>query len=214
MQDSSGQEVVELDGAIVTTNQLDDYVYRGNHPLVKHMTLYVYSMWVYRAERIEMNETSPWGQIDFHPAYKLAQGFVQRIAGTERVPKIDGYTMPPPRAESHGAVQDRELNAMFKSVLHRPIEPSDAVRSDSSVHDPLEPYAKLHEQPLVEDPHHPWTPTTAFTAAWHSHLSKMHFLARSAQRKYLARRELPTLWETQEATDVLCHIAELRPEAL
>ena len=104
MQDSSGQEVVELDGAIVTTNQLDDYVYRGNHPLVKHMTLYVYSMWVYKAERIEMNVTSPWVRIDFRPAYKLAKGFVQRIAGTERVPKIDGYTMPPPRAEIHGAV--------------------------------------------------------------------------------------------------------------
>ena len=38
----------------------------------------------------------------------------------ERVPKIDGYTMPPPRMGGAGAVADMELNAMFKSVLHRP----------------------------------------------------------------------------------------------
>ena len=32
-------------------SQLDDYLHRGNHPLVKDMSLYIYSMWVYKAER-------------------------------------------------------------------------------------------------------------------------------------------------------------------
>ena len=39
------QEVLEVDGAVVTTNQLDDYNNRGDHPLLAPMTLYVYSMW-------------------------------------------------------------------------------------------------------------------------------------------------------------------------
>ena len=32
-------------------SQLDDYLHRGTHPLLKHMSLYIYSMWVYRAEK-------------------------------------------------------------------------------------------------------------------------------------------------------------------
>ena len=36
------QEVLEVDGAVVTTNQLDDYNNRGDHPLLAPMTLYVY----------------------------------------------------------------------------------------------------------------------------------------------------------------------------
>jgi hypothetical protein len=32
-------------------SQLDDYLHRGTHVLVKDMSLYIYSMWVYRAER-------------------------------------------------------------------------------------------------------------------------------------------------------------------
>ena len=32
-------------------SQLDDYLHRGSHPLVKDMSLYIYSMWVYRSEK-------------------------------------------------------------------------------------------------------------------------------------------------------------------
>ena len=44
------QEVLEVDGAVVTTHQLDDYTNRGDHPLLAPMTLYVYSMRVSRVE--------------------------------------------------------------------------------------------------------------------------------------------------------------------
>ena len=37
-------ETLEVDGVVVTTNQLDDYNHRGNHPVLAPMTLYVYSM--------------------------------------------------------------------------------------------------------------------------------------------------------------------------
>ena len=59
-------------------------------------------------------------RVPFHSSYKLAVGYTQQITVTERVPKIDGYTMPPPRSGGAGTVSDQELNAMFKSVLHRP----------------------------------------------------------------------------------------------
>ena len=32
-------------------SQLQDWLCRGTHPLLRHMSLYVYSMWVYRVER-------------------------------------------------------------------------------------------------------------------------------------------------------------------
>ena len=69
-------------------SQLDDYLHRGAHPLVKDMSLYLYSMWVYRAER------SPFAQdastehkrkphhieIPFHESYAAARTWTQRIA--------------------------------------------------------------------------------------------------------------------------------------
>ena len=33
------------------SSQHDDWLHRGDHPLVRHMNLYLYSMWVYRSER-------------------------------------------------------------------------------------------------------------------------------------------------------------------
>ena len=34
-----------------TYSQLDDYLHRGEDPIVRDMSLYIYSMWVYRVER-------------------------------------------------------------------------------------------------------------------------------------------------------------------
>ena len=36
------QEFLEIDGVLVTTNQLYDYTSRGHHPFLVPMTLYVY----------------------------------------------------------------------------------------------------------------------------------------------------------------------------
>ena len=35
------------DGLSYTLSQLDDYLHRGDHDIVRNMNLYVYSMWVY-----------------------------------------------------------------------------------------------------------------------------------------------------------------------
>ena len=47
---SDVQEVLEVDGAVVTTSQLDGYNNRGGRPLLAPLTLYVYAMWVSRVE--------------------------------------------------------------------------------------------------------------------------------------------------------------------
>ena len=35
----------------VALSQLDDWLHRGNDPIVAHMNLYVYTIWVYRVEK-------------------------------------------------------------------------------------------------------------------------------------------------------------------
>ena len=190
------QERLEVDGVVVTTNQLDDYNHRGNHPVLAPMTLYVYSMWVYRAEKKDGKENAPELNFDSHPGYKLSSGYTQRLSVTERVPKIDGYTMPPPRVGGSGSINDFELNAMCKSVLHRPTRLMRT--SESLLADPLECYTELHAQPSEEMPNYPWTPTTAFSGAWYPYFAAVNEKARRASRKLLARQELETLWETQE----------------
>ena len=68
------QEVLEVDGAIVTSNQLDDYNYRGEHPLLAPMSLYVYSMWVHKVERSMETSEPSHVRLPFNPSYKLASG--------------------------------------------------------------------------------------------------------------------------------------------
>ena len=100
-----------------------------------------------------------------------------------------------------------ELNAMFKSVLHRP---TTAVHTtDFSTHDPLEPYKVYHLQPSKEDPSHPLSPTSAFSGTWYAYFEAVHKHARSASRKLFARRELDTIWETQDMHEVLSQMAGL-----
>ena len=139
------QEVLEVDGAVVTTNQLDGYNKRGDHPLLAPMTLYVYSMWVSRVELKESTDPNRQVVIPFSPDYKLAKGYTQHITVVERVPKIDGYTMPPPRTGTDATVTDMELNAMLKSVLHRPSTPNSDTQS--ILHDHLEPYKLYQARP-------------------------------------------------------------------
>ena len=40
-------------------SQLDDYLHRGDHDIVRNMNLYIYSMWVYRAERNPYAASAP-----------------------------------------------------------------------------------------------------------------------------------------------------------
>ena len=50
----------ELDPAfvnrvVVTTSTIEDWLWRGDDPVVKHMNLYVYAMWIYRVDKTVQN---------------------------------------------------------------------------------------------------------------------------------------------------------------
>ncbi len=96
------QAADSTDGLVVTTNQLDDYEHRGDHPLRKHLTLYVYSMWVRRIEKKDDAYATRHVLIPFSASYPLAASHVQAISLLERVPKLDGFTMPPLRRPENG----------------------------------------------------------------------------------------------------------------
>ena len=82
----------------------------------------------------------------------------------ERVPKLDGFQMPPPRPNTNGATSDVDMNAMFKSVLHRSIPWFDIDKKTSM--DPVALFACLHARPDIELPQWPWSPAAAFSSSW------------------------------------------------
>ena len=106
---------------ILTTSPLEDWLWRGDDPIVKDMSWYVYSMWVFRVETLRLKldkdglpQKPPprYIDIDFSPDYKLHRTHKQRIATEFRVPMFEGFTMPP-------STFDSETAAMYKSLLLR-----------------------------------------------------------------------------------------------
>ena len=105
----------------VALSQLDDYLHRGGHPILQGMSLYVYSQWVYRAERKPFaanaagvaDQTPRHIDIPFDDAYAAARTWVQRLAVEPRIPKPEGF--------SFITDIDPEMHYLLKSVLLRPI---------------------------------------------------------------------------------------------
>ena len=102
-------------------SQLDDYLHRGTHALVKDMSLYIYSMWVYRAEKTPFAQDASLKHerklrhidIAFHETYAAARTWIQRIAKEPRVPKPEGYRFI--------TEVDSEMHYLLKAILLRPI---------------------------------------------------------------------------------------------
>ena len=162
--------MLEVNGAIVTANQLDDYIHRGDHPVLLHMSLYVYSCWVFRVLKEQQNDGSQL-QFPFRPEYNLASGYVQQVALVERIPRLDGFTMPPPRERSENASADLELNNMYKSVVLRPMKWYEKPLQD--LVDPVDQYYMLHSAPERTVPGRPWSLECAFSSAWHAHYAEI-----------------------------------------
>ena len=167
---AAGGDLLEVNGAIVTANQLDDYIHRGDHPVLLHMSLYVYSCWVFRVLKEQQNDGSQL-QFPFRPEYNLASGYVQQVALVERIPRLDGFTMPPPRERSENASADLELNNMYKSVVLRPMKWYEKPLQD--LVDPVDQYYMLHSAPERTVPGRPWSLECAFSSAWHAHYAEI-----------------------------------------
>ena len=113
------QEVVGAGARLkITTSTLEDYLYRGHHPLLATMSLQVYAMWVFRIER-QGGATRPrFIDLDFAPAYPLHRTHQQRVATEFRVPLFEGFMMPTPDA-------DAETACMYKHIILRPFHVED-----------------------------------------------------------------------------------------
>ncbi|CAK0895070.1 unnamed protein product, partial [Prorocentrum cordatum] len=142
MREGEAEEVPETPGPTVeglaqgkfrgaVLSQHDDWMHRGDHPIVRDMSLYVYSIWVYRAElplhAPPAGELDPEGSggrtlhvdIAFDSSYSAARNWTQRLAVEPRIPKPDGFQFV--SVESNA-----ETHYLMKSVLLRPVHLPDA----------------------------------------------------------------------------------------
>ena len=80
-------------GAVLS--QHDDWMHRGDDPIVRDMSAYVYSIWVYRVElRPSKSDDEPLSNhvdIPFDPSYTVARNWTQRLCMEPRIPKVDGF---------------------------------------------------------------------------------------------------------------------------
>ena len=102
-------------------DQLDDWHHRGTHPILLHMSLYEYSVWVYRVESSPYAVSTAQAQkkkprhldIPFDPEYSLGTTWTQRLSREPRVPRVEGM-----RFES---LANPEMHYLLKSALLRPV---------------------------------------------------------------------------------------------
>ena len=84
-----------------------DWLFRGNHPVVAAMSFQVYAMWVYRVEKPAMRAQQckrlRYIDIEFAPEYVLNVTHSQRIATEFRVPLFEGFTMASTNVDSETA---------------------------------------------------------------------------------------------------------------
>ena len=100
--------------SVVASSQYDDRLFRGTNPVLRHLSLYVYSMWVYRVEKPEKPSPDDF-LFPFDDAYPLKSAYVQRIAAEPRVPRIDGCQLFCIDSEA-----EREQGYKLLSLLLRP----------------------------------------------------------------------------------------------
>ena len=182
----------------VTTSPLEDWLWRGDHPILVDMPWYVYSMWVFRIEKFpaksnaDGDTTQPGPRfidIQFSCDYKMHHTHKQRVATEFRVPLYEGFTMPP-------STRDSETAAMYKSLLLRAFSVVEDERpEDVRLADAFRALCTVSGE--VCDPNH------AFTTAWLSHVKEQKVWAAEAARRFLDRYEFKSLWETEEVQQEL-----------
>ena len=109
-----------------------DWLHRGDRPLLAGMGLYHYAMFVYTthvpAKSVPRDDFFTYRFADSHPdAATRVQKL--RVHDLHRVPKILGFTMP----REDGSAADLHRNAMFKSALFRPAFPVEDVDRDDEL---------------------------------------------------------------------------------
>ena len=163
LQDSGAEREERKKGGdrvVVTTSSLEDWLFRGEHPLLAPMSLYVYSMWVYRVEKASGFATQrATGHVDIPYAehYNLRHTHFQRVATEYRVPLFEGFTMPT-------CNKDSETASLYKQLLLRPLAvlPTEQPEDERM----LNAFAPMSSVPESEVADKNRRGQTAFTRVW------------------------------------------------
>ena len=98
-----------------------NWLHRGDREPLKSMGMYHYAMYVYTAQGnrdlFHDDDFVTYAFADTHPAAAFRVQKL-RVGAPFRVPRLFGFTMP-------SQLKDPEKNALFKSVLFRPLHPAE-----------------------------------------------------------------------------------------
>jgi hypothetical protein len=199
----------------VPLSQLDDWLHRGDSPIVSEMSLYVYSLWVYRVE------LPYWKAGDRRPAdasaaqhidipsdesYSAAKNWVQRLAEEPRLPNVQGFQFVSETPDS------AEMRYILKSVLLRPAHLPCA---DEAVYTRELRYLKAYEAfctaPAGEEawPAQRLGPESLgpIQRGWKAFMQQQEELASTARVKCLSNDccpwSYPSIWNTREVAEVM-----------
>jgi len=181
---------------VVSTSTLEDWLHRGDDPILAPMSYQVYAMWVFRIEKPPRAARSTRKSfrhidIDFASHYQLCTTHAQRLATELRVPMFEGFIMP-----SH--VVDAETAALYKQLLLRPLSmPADDGQPEdlriTKAFAPLSaPMTDADQQALAK------VGSRAFSTQWVSWQAEQERRAMQGRRHFLDRFEYPSIWETAE----------------
>ena len=175
----------------VTTSSLEDYLFRGDHPILKDMSWSTYGMWVYRVELPPGAGTSVraafprFMDLYFDSAYKLYKSHCQRISTEPRVPMFEGFTMPT-------LTTDSERNAMYKQLQCRPFAISQSRTSGASAEElVIEAFSEFCHPLKPATSNRSLAAATAFTESYLEWFAvNLESLARARQEKPKKRRDV------------------------
>jgi hypothetical protein len=198
----------------MTLSQLDDWLHRGDHPIVKDMNLYVYSLWVYRVElpswRVggKVVDVSSGRHVDipFDSSYAAARTWVQRLAEEPRLPNVQGFQFVAATPEA------AEMHHLLKSTLLRPAylpPPDEEIYTRELRY--LKAYEAYCTAPAGEAD---WAAQRVSEAApgpfqrgWESFFADQQKIASSARHKCFMTGSCawsyPSVWNTREVADAL-----------
>lgn len=202
---SAGAQAELSERRTVFTSSYDDWMWRGDDPIVRDMSWYVYSMWIYRVElgapSQETCSTLRYIEIKFAQHYHLHRTHTQRLATEFRVPLFEGFTMP-------SATHDAEAAAMYKQLLLRPLvveagpEP-DEDRLLKAFTPMCLPAGQSEPLPSSSGLQHARAAATCFSASWQQWAARQKKHALEGRLRFLERYEWPSLWETEEVQNRL-----------
>jgi len=182
---------------VVTTSTLEDWLHRGDHPILAPMSFQVYAMWLFRIEKPQVRaddrrKRPRFIDIPFAAHYQLHTTHLQRIATEFRVPLFEGFTMPSSNVCA-------ETAALYKQILLRPLavlggdEPED-IRVTAAFEPLIRP---------ADGMPHSKAGAVAFSRNWMAFSAEQENHARRARQSFLDRYEYPSLWETAEVQQEL-----------